>query len=309
MVVFLSDATDLVPEQVAAGTHLYETDLQSGTTTLVDVNTSGVGAVDNVDKPVYGADGTYVVENTPSVSADGRYVVFTAAANGLTSSPAVSSGTITNVYVRDMVAGTTTLVSADVAGSDGGNGNSADATISADGSEVVFQSDASNLVATDTNNATDVFVRNLTTGVTSLVSANMSNADSGDFESLRPGAQRRRQPRCLPESRRRPPVGPRAQPLGQCLRARPDDRRDDADQRQRGGHRQPRQQLLAAGRQRRRPLRRLRHRQLAPQVYVRDTQAGTTALASVNLAGTPDANRGNLDNPTLSADGQVIAFV
>ena len=185
-VVFLSDATDLVPEQVAAGTHLYETNLQSGTTTLVDVNTSGVGAVDNADKPSYGADGTYVVFNTPSVSADGRYVVFTAAAAGLTSGPAVSSGTITNVYVRDTVAGTTTLVSADAAGSDGGNGNSAGATISADGSEVVFQSDASNLVATDTNNATDVFVRNLTTGVTSLVSANISNTDSGDFESYGP---------------------------------------------------------------------------------------------------------------------------
>ena len=93
---------------------------------------------------------------------------------------------------------------------------------------------------------------------------------------IRPGPQRRRQPRRLPESRRRPPVDPRAQ-LRRGLRARPDDRRDNADQRQRGGHRQRPQQLLAAGRQRRRPLRRLRQLAIPRKVYVRDTQAGTTA--------------------------------
>lgn len=42
--------------------------------------------------------------------------------------------------------------------------------MSADGRCIVFQSDADNLVANDTNNATDVFVRDLTTGPTTRVS-------------------------------------------------------------------------------------------------------------------------------------------
>ncbi len=305
-VVFLSDATDLVPEQVAAGMHLYETNLQSGTTTLVDVNTAGTGTVDNVEKPSVGADGITPVYNTPSVSSDGRYVVFTAAANDLTSAPAVSSGTITNVYVRDMVAATTTLVSVDAAGSDGGNGNSSAAAISADGSEVVFQSDASNLVATDTNNATDVFVRNLTTGMTSLVSANISNADSGDFESYGPvlsgdgnhvvfqshadDLQSIHSHNTLVDIYERD-LTTDVTTLISVNAAGTDSILSNASQ----------------------PAVSDDGRYVAfvdnapPQVYVRDTTAGTTALASVNLAGT--AGDSNSSRPTLSSDGTVVAFL
>ncbi len=304
-VVFLSDATDLVPEQVTGGTHLYETNLQTGATTLVDVNTSGAGTADNVDQPSVAADGLPVY-NTSSVSSDGRYVVFTATANDLTSAPTISSGTITNVYVRDTVAGTTMLVSVDAAGSDGGNGNSADASISADGSEVVFQSDASNLVATDTNNATDVFVRSLTTGMTSLVSANISNTDSGDFESFGPvlsgdgnhvvflshadDLQSIHKHNELVDVYERD-LTTDVTTLISVNAAGTDSILSNASQ----------------------PAVSDDGRYVAfvdnspPQVYVRDTQAGTTALASVDLAGT--AGDSNSSRPALSADGSVVAFL
>ena len=306
-VVFLSDATDLVPLQVTGGMHLYETDLQTGTTTLVDVNTSGAGTADNVDTPSASADGAYTVLNPPSVSADGRYVVFTAAATNLASGTTVSSGTITNVYVRDMVAGTTTLVSVNAAGGDGGNGNSATATISADGSEVVFQSDASNLVATDTNNATDVFVRNLKTGVTSLVSANQSNADSGDFESYGPVLSGdgnhvvflshaddlqsvHKHNLVVDVYERNLTTG--VTTLISVNTAGTDSIISNASE----------PSVSPDG------------RYVAfvdegpPQVFVRDTQAGTTVVASINAAGTAGGDS-NSTEPTLSADGHVVAFL
>ena len=305
-VVFLSDATDLVPEQVTGGTHLYETNLQTGATTLVDVNTSGAGTADNVDTTSVAADGVTPVYNAPSVSSDGRYVVFTAAANNLTSGLAVSSSTITNVYVRDTVEGTTMLVSVDSAGTDGGNGNSTNASISADGSEVVFQSDAPNLVATDTNNATDVFVRNLMTGMTSLVSANNSNADSGDFASLDPvlsgdgnhvvflshaddlqsihahnlaNVYERDLQTDVTTLISVNAAGTDSLVTNSSQPAVSDDGSVVA--------------YVTGG---------------PPQVYVRDTQAGTTTLASVDVAGTSDGDS-NSSRPTLSADGTIVAFL
>src|SRR6185369_11725065 len=74
-----------------------------------------------------------------------------------------------DVFVRDLVAGTTTRVSV---ASDGTEPNSAcyvDA-ISADGNLVLFESYASNLVADDTNGYADVFLRDVAAGTTIRVS-------------------------------------------------------------------------------------------------------------------------------------------
>lgn len=74
-----------------------------------------------------------------------------------------------DVFVRDLLAGQTRLVS--VAGG-GGTGNSAsgEAVISADGRYVAFQSGASDLVAGDRNAVEDIFVRDVQRGRTELVS-------------------------------------------------------------------------------------------------------------------------------------------
>ena len=112
----------------------------------------------------------------PIVSRDGRYVLFASTANNLvlTSSnrpiPNVFPG-VFNVYLRDRTNGVTSLVSVDVSGAAGGDGDSLPAEISTNGQYVLFESSASNLVASDTNNATDVFVRDLVNGTTTLVSA------------------------------------------------------------------------------------------------------------------------------------------
>ena len=74
-----------------------------------------------------------------------------------------------DVFVRDVVNGTTLLVSASTNGSVG-NGSSKSAVLSPDGRYVAFASIASNLVPGDTNRLQDVFVRDLQTGTTTLAS-------------------------------------------------------------------------------------------------------------------------------------------
>ena len=63
-----------------------------------------------------------------------------------------------DVFVRDRKQETTSIVSRTAGGSES-NGLSFSATISDDGRFVVFSSDATNLVADDTNGVSDVFVR------------------------------------------------------------------------------------------------------------------------------------------------------
>jgi len=98
------------------------------------------------------------------------YVAFVSVADDL-------AGTDTNgrrdVFRRDLLTQTTTLVGVNAGGTDSGNNSSSLFSrpgISADGRFVVFASDASDLVATDTNRASDLFVRDLGTATTVLVS-------------------------------------------------------------------------------------------------------------------------------------------
>jgi Tol biopolymer transport system component len=104
----------------------------------------------------------------PSISGDGRFVTFQSRADNLSDE---DNDAVINLYVRDLEAGTTTLVSR--AGGTSGpaaNGDSRDAHISADGRFVAFESSATNLSANDVNSSPDVFVRDLRAGTTTLVS-------------------------------------------------------------------------------------------------------------------------------------------
>jgi Tol biopolymer transport system component len=74
-----------------------------------------------------------------------------------------------DVFVRDRRSGTTVRVSVASDGSEG-NGVSGGASISSDGRLVAFWSEASNLVANDSNGSADVFVRDRARGTTTRVS-------------------------------------------------------------------------------------------------------------------------------------------
>jgi Tol biopolymer transport system component len=151
-VAFTSNASNLVADDTNGNTDVFVHDQAMGTTERVSVDKDGHQA--------YG--GLY-----PSISADGRYVAFVSCATGLV--PGSDDTTTFEVFVRDRQEGTTERVSVDKDRNQP-NGNSFRPSISSDGRDVAFYSGASDLVASDTNNSTDVFVRDRQEGTTERVS-------------------------------------------------------------------------------------------------------------------------------------------
>lgn len=118
-------------------------------------------------------------------SGDARFVAFQSEATNLVSG---DTGGFTDIFLRDTVNNITTRISVDTAGN-AGNGDSTGCSISADGRFILFNSSASNLVANDTNNVTDVFLHDRMFAKTSRVSltdldtqAN-DTSDSGDMSA------------------------------------------------------------------------------------------------------------------------------
>ncbi len=119
--------------------------------------------------------------NYPSLSADGRYATFSSAANNLVAS---DTNDVEDIFLRDRYLGTTTRISAGLSGSES-NGFSSIPSISPDGRYVGFTSDASNLVANDTNGVADAFLYDRQTGQTIRLSVN-GNGEEGSDLSNRP---------------------------------------------------------------------------------------------------------------------------
>jgi RTX calcium-binding nonapeptide repeat (4 copies) len=157
--------------------------------TLVVLAAGAAGAVNDTvlisRSDGLGANGANDTSETASTSADGRFVAFKSGANNLS---ADDNDSFDNVFVRDTQTNTTTLVSRQTgtAAMNGGNDNSGQPSISDDGRFVAFDSTADNLSGDDNNMWTNVFVRDLQTNTTTLVSretgtAAMNGADDNSF--------------------------------------------------------------------------------------------------------------------------------
>src|SRR5438552_2688382 len=153
-VPFHSGATNLVGG-VGSGEHVYVRHLDTGTTQIADSYQGSPG-----DSSAYG----------PAIDASGTTVAFASAATNLIG-PGGDTNGHTDVYVRALGAVQPVLASR-ATGAAGalGNGDSDEASISADGSLVAFASRAGNLADGDADVASDVHVRNLLATTTTLVS-------------------------------------------------------------------------------------------------------------------------------------------
>ena len=216
-VAFSSEARDLVPDRTNGARSIFVRDRWAGTTRLVSVSADGTQiATDSREEQISG-NGRYVVfsrldrigngdESTvadivrydlrtatvrsiptsttwswrdghgprPQISADGRYVAF---ASDAVLTPGDSNG-VQDVFIHDFVSGFTRKVSR----SHTGGQTSADSypgAMSADGRFVVFASTDATLVRGDTNGQSDVFVYDLRTGSTRLISVS-STGVQGD---------------------------------------------------------------------------------------------------------------------------------
>src|SRR4028118_689779 len=117
--------------------------------------------------------------NGASISPDGRFVAFSSFASNIV--PGDTNST-TDIFVRDTLTNTATLVSLGSAGNQG-NDVSSQPSISPDGRFVAFKSYASNLVPGDTNDTDDIFVRDTLTNTTTHVSVNSAGnqRNSGSY--------------------------------------------------------------------------------------------------------------------------------
>ncbi len=160
-VAFVSNVPDLISTptpQVNLAYNVYVRDRTDNTTTLVSQTVAGAPLAVNVI-------------GSPSISADGRYIAYTTAATNVV---AGDTNGVNDVFVYDQTTKVTTRVSVDSAEAEA-DGPSSAPVLSSDGQFVAFQSTATNLVAGDTNNVSDVFVRDTVAGTTSRASL----ADSG----------------------------------------------------------------------------------------------------------------------------------
>ena len=166
-VAFSSVASNLVPDDTNNAQDVFVHDRNTATTVRVSVASNGTQG--------------NASSGSPAISGDGRFVAFVSSANNLV---ADDTNGFPDVFIHDRDTGTTTRVSLAGSGAQT-NDRSADPTLSHDGRYVAFTSDASNLVAGDSNGFQDAFVHDCVTGATTRASIS-SAGTQGDMGSYYP---------------------------------------------------------------------------------------------------------------------------
>lgn len=189
---FESNAPDLVANDQNGLRDIFIYDALEETLARVSINSQG----DETIPFTYCVTGSDCVaakpkghSKMPSISADGRYVVFASTAKNLAGDPGICTGTCfqcreclaDDIFLRDCETNTTIAISAGLNG-ELANGSSFDPIISKDGAYVVFASAATNLVPDDLNEQIDIFLFEIATEELHLISrdkfGNQANGES-----------------------------------------------------------------------------------------------------------------------------------
>jgi Tol biopolymer transport system component len=155
-VAFESEAKNLDPSANSSRTRVYRRHLGPGNSTVLVSRRAGV-------------NGAAVSGSEPSISDDGNRIAFTGEA--LEGADPADTNSFTDVYVRDMAAGTTVLASRADGTGDVGNGSSRSPAIAGNGDSVAFESRANQFDHdADSDPSPDIYRRSLVTKATVLVS-------------------------------------------------------------------------------------------------------------------------------------------
>ena len=160
-VVFGSGATNLVPGDRGHDRDIFLRDRWRGRTTRITLSRDGAEADGN--------------SSSPTITPDGRYIAYLSDASNLV--PGDTNGE-DDVFVLDRRTGRTGRVSVSTAGAQADFRSVLRPAISADGRYVAFLSWATNLVAGDTNDDIDVFVRDRRTRTTTRESVSPTGAQA-----------------------------------------------------------------------------------------------------------------------------------
>jgi Tol biopolymer transport system component len=171
-VTFASQSSNLVADDTNGVSDVFVHDRLTGETERVSLSSTGEQA--------------NAACKMPSISDNGRFVAFHTAAENLAPD---GQENVSHIYVHDRLTGITERVSINDRG-EPGDGDSSQASLSADGRYVAFRSQASNLVKGDDNGFADVFIHDRLTGHTRRASVssrgNEGNAPSGALLALAP---------------------------------------------------------------------------------------------------------------------------
>lgn len=160
-IVFSSQATNVVPNDTNGAGDVFRRDRQTGTTIRVSVDAGGAQVA------TYASGGA-------TISDDGRYVAFTT--NGVLL-PADTNNSV-DVYVKDIQTGAVVRANLSSAGAQGAQ-FCENARLSGNGRYVAFASFDTGFVPNDLNGVEDVFLRDLQTNTTTLVSVSTVGAQAG----------------------------------------------------------------------------------------------------------------------------------
>jgi len=237
-VAFASFADNLVPDDTNFTSDVFVVDRTGGGPQRVSVSTIGQQGENRSE--------------SPSISADGRFVAFMSSSDALV--PGDNDGA-SDIFVRDRAAGTTEGISVAPTAS-GFGATSSSPAITPDGRFVAFDSWEPDLVPSDTNNSFDVFVRDRATGGLERVSVSSAGVQGDDWS-----------------------LAPAISADGNLVAFH-----SFADN-------------LVAG-----------DGNFDFDVFLRDRTAGTTVRSSVRTDGTEGGLSLGSQNPSISGDGQVVAF-
>jgi hypothetical protein len=167
-VAFMSDATNLVPQDTQGQRNVFVRDLKQQKTELVSVASDGSLANSS--------------SASPSISADGKVVAFASFASNLVPN---DTNDQFDVFVRNRATQTTVRVSVATDGTQGDQSSTFPA-ISGSGKVVAFASNATNLIKNDTNERQDVFLHVLKSAKTARVSITYQGKQANS-QSVGPG--------------------------------------------------------------------------------------------------------------------------
>ncbi len=169
-VAFASAASNLVPNDTNDASDVFLANLGTPRTIrLVSVDLTG----NSPANPFRNGTANVPVSGNPMVSANGSLVFFESAATNLVSLE--DTNVATDIFVRDMSAGVTKLITVNHAGNGTANASSSLSSITPDGRWVAFTSKATNLVQMARSNLQEVFVRDMHSNTTYWASSNAMN--------------------------------------------------------------------------------------------------------------------------------------
>jgi Tol biopolymer transport system component len=153
VIAFASDATNLVEDEIDWSPQVYVRNMITGKTSIVSKNSFG----EILDGP----------STNPSISADGRYIVYESLATNIIDN---DTNGYSDIFVYDTLTDTTSRISLGQLGDQAVGGDSTYPAISANGRFIAYMSEATNLFDQDFNSASDIFVYDAIDNTTTAVS-------------------------------------------------------------------------------------------------------------------------------------------